>query len=110
MHAENTTPRAVEDRNGTVSDMDPNTTLDHLREMTGRCLEPQSLTEGEFPGDYAVNALEALTTLVALDRWLSAGGHLPAAWSRPGAHPVTRPVPGPGAGSGVSPTGMRVTS
>lgn len=56
--------------------MDPNTTLAAFRSAVRRWYEA-AVADGDDRYDAALDALEAA---IQLDRWLSRGGYLPAAW------------------------------
>lgn len=67
--------------------MDPDTTLAAFRAAIRRWQE--AAVAESFDAKYTA-ALDALDAAVALDRWLSRGGYLPAAW-----HPrqAVSPIP-----------------
>jgi hypothetical protein len=92
--------------------IDSDVALEYLRDMLGLCLDSPAWAEGEFLAEFSASALEVLTTLAGLDRWLSEGGHLPLVWAnavtpspypsryRVRTGPVRRPV-APVAGEGA---------
>ena len=66
--------------------MDPNTTLTAFRSAVRRW---QEAAVADASDDRYAAALDAVEAAIQLDRWLSRGGFLPAAWR---TAPMTREV------------------
>jgi hypothetical protein len=56
--------------------MDPNATLQQIRQLTAGLLNPKA----KLKNGWAADARELAELVDALDQWLSSGGFLPSSW------------------------------